>query len=48
MLRAIDNAHRLLSSPEREAFDLTQEPKAELRHATTPAASAWAACWPGG
>ncbi len=26
MLRAIDNAHRLLSSKEREAFDLTREP----------------------
>ena len=27
MLRAIDNAHRLLNSPERDAFDLTKEPK---------------------
>ncbi len=27
MLRAIDNAHRLLGSREREAFDLTREPK---------------------
>ncbi|HXG13460.1 MAG TPA: DUF1501 domain-containing protein [Gemmataceae bacterium] len=27
MLRAIDNAHRLLSSKERDAFDLTKEPK---------------------
>jgi hypothetical protein len=27
MLRAFDNAHRLLNSPEREAFDLTREPK---------------------
>lgn len=26
MLRAIDNAHRLLSSKERDAFDLTREP----------------------
>ena len=27
MLRSIDNAHRLLSSKERDAFDITQEPK---------------------
>lgn len=27
MLRAIDNAHRLLSSKERDAFDLAKEPK---------------------
>ncbi len=27
MLRAIDNAHRLLGAKEREAFDLTREPK---------------------
>jgi hypothetical protein len=27
MLRAMENADRLLSSPERKAFDLTQEPK---------------------
>jgi hypothetical protein len=27
MIRAIDNAHRLLSSPERKAFNLTLEPK---------------------
>src|SRR5262245_34791040 len=27
MLRAMDNAYRLLSSPERKAFDLTLEPK---------------------
>ncbi len=27
MLRAIDNAHRLLGSRERQAFDLTREPK---------------------
>lgn len=27
MVRAFDNAHRLLNSPERNAFDLTQEPK---------------------
>jgi hypothetical protein len=27
MMRAIDNAHRLLSSKERDAFDLTKEPK---------------------
>jgi hypothetical protein len=28
MLRSIENAHRLLTSKEREAFDLTKEPKA--------------------
>jgi hypothetical protein len=27
MIRAMDNAHRLLSSPERKAFDLSLEPK---------------------
>jgi hypothetical protein len=27
MLRAVENAHRLLSSKERDAFDLTKEPK---------------------
>jgi hypothetical protein len=27
MIRAIENAHRLLNSPERVAFDLSQEPK---------------------
>ena len=27
MLRSLDNAYRLLSSPDRTAFDLTQEPK---------------------
>ena len=27
MLRAVDNAHRLLNSPARDAFDLTKEPK---------------------
>jgi hypothetical protein len=27
MLRALDNAHRLLSSPERQAFDLSLEPQ---------------------
>jgi uncharacterized protein (DUF1501 family) len=27
MIRAMENAHRLLSSPERAAFDLTQEPR---------------------
>jgi hypothetical protein len=27
ILRSVDNAHRLLSSPERDAFDLTKEPK---------------------
>lgn len=30
MLRAMDNAHRLLSSREREAFDLSKEPKESL------------------
>src|SRR5262245_57055982 len=27
MLRAVENAHRLLSSKDRDAFDLTREPK---------------------
>lgn len=30
MLRSIENAHRLLSSPERDAFDITKEPKASF------------------
>ena len=30
ILRAMENAHRLLSSPEREAFDLSLEPKESL------------------
>jgi hypothetical protein len=30
MLRALDNAHRLLSAREREAFDLSKEPKESL------------------
>jgi hypothetical protein len=30
MLRSIDNAHRLLGSKERDAFDLTKEPKESL------------------
>src|SRR5207302_10058975 len=28
MLRSIENAHRLLNSKERDAFDITREPKA--------------------
>jgi hypothetical protein len=30
MLRAVENAHRLLNSPERDAFDLSKEPKESL------------------
>src|SRR2546427_218817 len=30
MLRSLENAHRLLSSRERAAFDLSKEPKASL------------------
>jgi hypothetical protein len=30
VLRAMDNAHRLLKSPERDAFDLSKEPKASF------------------
>lgn len=30
MMRSMDNAYKLLSSPERAAFDLTQEPKESL------------------
>ena len=48
MLRAMDNAYRLLNSPERKAFDLSLEPKDSYDDATTRAASAWAACSPGG
>jgi hypothetical protein len=35
MLRAIDNAHRLLNSKERDAFDLTKEPKASFEKYNT-------------
>ena len=31
MLRSMDNAYRLLSSPEREAFDISLEPQESLR-----------------
>ena len=47
MIRSMENAYRLLSSPERTAFDLTLEPK-ESYESTTRAASGRAACWPGG
>ena len=35
MLRALDNAHRLLSSKERNAFDLTTEPKESYQRYNT-------------
>jgi hypothetical protein len=35
MLRAIDNAHRLLSSKERDAFDLAKEPKESFERYNT-------------
>jgi len=35
MLRAMDNAHRLLSSPKRQAFDLSLEPKANFERYNT-------------
>lgn len=35
MLRAMDNAHRLLSSPERVAFDLSREPQEIYQHYDT-------------
>jgi hypothetical protein len=35
MLRAIDNAHRLLNSKEREAFDLSREPKENIEKYNT-------------
>jgi hypothetical protein len=35
MLRALDNAHRLLSSKEREAFDVSLEPKASFEKYAT-------------
>ncbi len=40
MIRAIDNAHRLLNSPERAAFDLSKEPK-KATTSTTRAGSGW-------
>src|SRR5207247_9205151 len=35
MLRAVENAHRLLSSKERDAFDLTTEPKESYQRYNT-------------
>src|SRR5437016_4361917 len=35
MLRAMDNAYRLLSSKEREAFDLAREPKENVENYNT-------------
>jgi hypothetical protein len=35
MMRAVDNAHRLLNSPERDAFDLTKEPKESFERYNT-------------
>ena len=35
MMRAMDNAHRLLSSPEAKAFDLTLEPEASYKRYNT-------------
>jgi hypothetical protein len=35
MLRALENAHRLLSSKERDAFDLTKEPKESFERYNT-------------
>src|SRR6185437_4205936 len=35
MLRAVENAHRLLSSKERDAFDLTREPKENFKRYNT-------------
>jgi len=35
LLRAMENAHRLLSSPQRKAFDLSQEPKESLEKYNT-------------
>ena len=35
MIRAMENAHRLLSSPERAAFDLSQEPRDSYDHYNT-------------
>ncbi len=47
-LRSMDNAYRLLSSDDREAFDITLEAERESLRSTTPADSDAAACWRGG
>ena len=47
LLRSLDNAHRLLSSPAAKAFDLSLEPKDSYDKYNT-GRSAWAVCWPGG
>ncbi len=44
MLRSFENAHRLLSSKERDAFDLSKEPKASSEKYNTRADSGRAAC----
>ena len=45
LLRSMDSADRLLTSPSAKAFDIALEPRASST-STTPAASARAACWP--
>ena len=47
MLRSIDNAHRLLNS-DGARRSTCRRSRRELRHATTPAGSASAACSPAG
>ena len=47
MIRGMENAYRLLKSPERAAFDVNLEPKHELRQ-YNGANSVWAACSRGG
>ena len=47
MLRSMDNAHRLLSSPEPRR-SICRSSRRTATTNTTPAGSAWAACSPGG
>ena len=47
LLRYLDKAHRLVDSPAAAAFDLSGSLRG-VAEVTAPAASARAACWPGG
>ncbi len=47
MLRSLENAHRLLSAKERDAFDISLEPQ-EVQEKYKPAASGRGVCWPAG
>jgi hypothetical protein len=47
LLRSVENAHRLLDSPAGQGLRSFARAAEDLRHRTTPAGLAWAACWRG-